>query len=67
MAPITQPQSKERIEVMRRATTHTKKFLTTKGGHVMTDDFYVSAQMTINEFDNEQLMKEKKKHLKATE
>jgi len=33
----------------------------------MTDDFFVSAQMNINEFDIEQLMKEKKKRLKATE
>ncbi len=56
--PLTQPQSKERIEVMRRATTHTKKFLTTKGEHVMTDDFFVLAQTNINEFDIEQLTKE---------
>ncbi len=33
----------------------------------MTDDFFVSAQMSINEFDMEQLTKEKKKHLKVTE
>jgi hypothetical protein len=56
--PLTQPQSKERIEVMRRATTHTKKFLATKGEHVMTDDFFVSAQTNINEFDIEQLTME---------
>ena len=65
--PLTQPQSKERIEVMRRATTHTKKFLTTKGEHVMTDDFFVLAQTNINEYDVQQLTKEKKKRLKATE
>jgi superfamily II DNA helicase RecQ len=65
--PLTQPQSKERIEVMRRATTHMKKFLATKGEHVMTDDFFFSAQTNINEFDIEQLTKEKKKRLKATE
>ena len=64
--PLTQPQSKERIEVMQRATTHTKKFLATKGEHVMTDEFF-SAQMNSNEFDIEQLTKEKKKRLKATE
>ncbi len=64
--PLTQPQSKERIEVMRRATTHTKKFLATKGEHVMTDDFFVLAQTNINEFDIEQLTKKKKKRLKAT-
>jgi hypothetical protein len=52
---------------MRRATTHTKKFLATKGEHVMTDDFFVSAQTNINEFDIERLTKEKKKRLKATE
>ena len=50
---LTQPQSKERIEVMQRATTHTKKFLATKGEHVMTDDFFVSAQTNINQFDIE--------------
>ncbi len=33
----------------------------------MTDDFFVSAQTTINEFDIERLTKEKKKRLKATE
>ena len=65
--PLTQPQSKERIKVMRRATTHRKKFLTTKGEHVMTDDFFVLAQTNINEFDIEQLTKEKKKHLKVME
>jgi hypothetical protein len=65
--PLTQPQSKERIEVMRRATTHTKKFLATKGEHVMTDDFFVSAQSNINEFDIDRLTKEKKKRLKSTE
>jgi len=59
--PLTQLQSKERIEIVRRATTHTKKFLTTKGEHVMTDDFFVSAQTNIIEFDIEQLTKEKKK------
>ncbi len=52
---------------MWRATTHTKKFLATKGEHVMTDDFFVSAQTNINEVDIEQLTKEKKKRLKATE
>ena len=52
---------------MRRATTHTKEFLATKGEHVMTDDFFVSAQTNINEFDIERLTKEKKKRLKATE
>jgi hypothetical protein len=38
---------------MQRATTHTKKFLATKGEHVMTDDFFVSAQTNINQFDIE--------------
>ena len=33
----------------------------------MTDDFFVSAQTNINEFDIKQLTKEKKTHLKATE
>jgi hypothetical protein len=33
----------------------------------MTDDFFVSAQTNINEFDIERLTKEKKKRLKATE
>jgi len=33
----------------------------------MTDDFFVSAQTNINEFDFEQLTKEKKKRLKVTE
>ena len=63
---LTQLQSKERY-IMRRATTHKKKFLTTKGEHVMTDDFFVLAQTNINEFDIEQLTKEKKKHLKVME
>ena len=65
--PLTQPLSKERINVMRRAATHTKKFLTMKGENVMTDDFFVLAQTNINEYDVQQLMKEKKKRLKATE
>ena len=38
----------------------------TKGEHVMTDDFFVLAQTNINEYDVEQLRKEKKKQLKAT-
>ena len=62
--PLTKPQLKERIKVMRRATTHTKKFLAT---NVMTDDFFVSAQTNINEFDIKQRTKEKKECLKATE
>ncbi len=33
----------------------------------MTDNFFVSAQTNINEFDIEQLTKEKKKRLKATD
>ena len=33
----------------------------------MTDDFFVSAQTNINEFDIKRLTKEKKKRLKATE
>ncbi len=32
----------------------------------MTDDFFVLAQTNINEYDVEQLRKEKKKQLKAT-
>ena len=50
---LTQPQSKEQIEVMQRAMTHTKKFLATKGEHVMTNDFFVLAQTNINQFDIE--------------
>ena len=65
--PLTQPQLKEKIEVMRRATAHTKMFLATKGEHVMTDDFFVLTQTNINEFDIKQLTKEKKKWLKGTE
>ena len=34
---------------------------------IMTDDFFVLAQTNIHEFDIEQLTKEKKKCLKATE
>jgi len=44
-----------------------KKVPVTKGEHVMTDDFFVSAQTNINEFDIKQLTKEKKKRLKVME
>jgi len=35
-APFTQPHSKERIEMLRKASTHGKKFLATRGSHVMS-------------------------------
>ena len=44
-----------------------KKFLAMKGEHVMTDDFFVTAQTNINEYDVQQLTKEKKKRLRETE
>jgi hypothetical protein len=38
-APITERMSQERIELLSRANTHSKKFFVTGGSHVSSDDF----------------------------
>jgi hypothetical protein len=43
-----QPHSKERNEMLRKATTHGKNILATRGGHVMINDFFVAAETNLN-------------------
>ena len=43
LLPITEPHSKERIELMAKASSHGQKFLSTGGQHVTSDDFFKAA------------------------
>jgi len=64
-APFTQPHSKERIEMLRKASTHGKKFLATRGSHVMNNDFFVAAELNLVQSEIEQLEREKRKRIAA--
>ena len=64
-APFTQPHSKERIEMLRKASTHGKKFLATRGSHVMNNDFFVAAELNLDQSEIEQLEREKRKRNSA--
>jgi hypothetical protein len=64
-APFTQPHSKERIEMLRKASTHGKKILATRGSHVMNNDFFVAAELNLVQSEIEQLEREKRKRIAA--
>ncbi len=62
---LTEPHSKERIEELRKATTHGAKFLATGGTHLTTDDLFIAAWKTDSEKEIAELEKEKKRRLAA--
>jgi hypothetical protein len=64
-ARITAPHSKERIDALRKASTHGAKFLTTGGSHLTTDDFFLAQQKNEREKEIEARQKTKKKRLAA--
>ena len=43
---LTEPNSKEMIDMLAKASTHGAKFMATKGSHLMTDDFLLPTERT---------------------
>jgi hypothetical protein len=65
--PLSLPQSKERVEMPRHATTHSSKFLLTQGDHLTNNDSFIAAQMNVSGKDVKELLRLKKKQIKAME
>ena len=63
--PLTVPHSKERIDQMRKSTTHSQKFLSTRGDHVTTNDLFIAAQTNDVEKEIKDLLKVKKLRMQA--
>jgi hypothetical protein len=65
--PLTLLQWKERIDQLRKATTHSLKFLATQGGQLTNNDHFIAAQANIKDRDAKELPKVKKQQMKAME
>jgi hypothetical protein len=65
--PLTVPHSKERVELLRYATTHSAKFLVTRGDHITTNDMFMAMEKNVSGIDATELLKVKKKRLKDME
>ena len=63
--PLTLPHSKERIDQMRKSTTHSQKFLSTRGDHVTTNDLFIAAESNDVEKEIKELLKVKKARMQA--
>ncbi len=59
--PLTLLQSKERVEMLRHATTHSLKFLVTQGNHLTNNDSFITAQMNVLGKDVKKLLRLKKR------
>ena len=59
------PHSKERIELLMKASTHGAKFLATGGAHLTADDFFIAQQKNVRDMEIEAMQKTKKKLLAA--
>jgi len=53
MGPITERMSRERIELLKHANTHGKKFFATGGSHVCSDDFFKAQALQLQARDDE--------------
>ena len=65
--PLTVPHSKERVEFLRYAMTHSAKFLVTRGDHITTNDMFMAMEKNVLGIDATELLKVKKKRLKDME
>ncbi len=65
--PLTLPHSKERVELLRNATTHSSKFLATQGNHLTNNNYYIAPQRNASGKDVKELLKVKKQQMKAIE
>ncbi len=63
--PLTLPHSKERIEQLRKATTHSSKFLVTQGDHLTNNDHFIAAQANIMSRNVKELLMVKRQRMKA--
>ena len=57
-APVTRPNSRERIKVLARVKTHGALFHATGGGHITHDDFFLSMEISVREKEIKFLEKE---------
>ena len=46
---LTRPHTKERVELLAKATTQGTKWMATGGSHLMTEDFFISQSSTSRE------------------
>lgn len=64
--PITERHSKERILLLAKANTHGKKFFTTGGSHVCSDDFFKAEAVRCRDDQVKEREDEKKKRQQQT-
>ena len=57
MTPITERMSRERIELLAHANTHSKKFFATGGSHVCSDNFFKAQALLAREEETTEKMK----------
>ena len=60
MTPITEWMSREQIELLAHANTHSKKFFATGGSHVCSDDFFKAQALLAREQETAEKTKLKK-------
>ena len=57
MTPITEWMSREQIELLAHANTHSKKFFATGGSHVCSDNFFKAQALLAREEETTEKMK----------
>lgn len=65
--PLTEPHSRERLELLSKASTAGKKWHAMQGGHLTTDDFFRAARLNEINAEVDQLKKRKADHQKKNE
>lgn len=61
---ITEEHSKERYEILAKASTHGKLFSATGGTHLTSDDVFIGAEMSTREKEQKRLSAEKNRRLR---
>ena len=62
---LTRPHTKERVELLAKATTHGTKWMATGGSHLMTEDYFKSVELPKRENEIKAMEMDKLKRIKG--
>ena len=62
---LTRPHTKERVELLAKATTHGTKWMATGGSHLMTEDFFKSVELPKRENEIKAMEMDKLERIKG--
>jgi hypothetical protein len=62
---LTRPHTKERVELLAKATTHGTKWMVTGGSHLMTEDFFKSVEVPRRENEIKAMETNKSERIKG--